>query len=150
MKKILTMCLLAMMSIVAYGQAPQAASCTAKIETTGDDEGVVTLTVTPNAGWHIYGFDIPKGGPKAMKIDFTESTGIELIGKPTVSQQAEKHFDKSFDMEVSYWSKPVVIKQRFKLSGASSGTIKGYLQYQGCNDETCAPPKKFKFSFGVN
>lgn len=116
---------------------------------TSDTEGVLTITIAPASGWHIYGSDLPKGGPKPLKFDFADSEGVTFVGAPTESIAPEKHHDSSFDMDVTYWRRPVTFTQKFKVNNPTSSTIKGFVQYQGCNDETCAPPKKFKFSHTI-
>lgn len=130
----------------AYAQAPVAAQCNYDVKMTSKTEGVIEIKVTPSPGWHIYAFDVAKGGPRPMKLDLSASQGIELIGDVSVSKKPSIVYDKSFEMDVTYWSVPVIVSQRFKLISGDGAVVSGFLQYQGCNDETCSPPRKFKFS----
>lgn len=138
-----------LVAVAANAQMQPAATCSSTVKMTSDTEGVLTITIAPSSGWHIYGRDIPKGGPKPLKFDFSDSEGVTFVGAPTESASPERHHDSSFDMDLTYWSRPVTFTQKFKVAGSNSSTIKGFVQYQGCNDETCAPPKKFKFSHTI-
>lgn len=145
MYKFLVFPLFLFIAVMASAQAPQAAICSTSVKMISAEEGEITVVVKPNAGWHIYSFDVPKGGPRPMKFVVETSEGIKLIGKPKVSVSPEIHHDAAFDMEVSFWSKPVTVTQRFKIL-SDECQLSGYLEYQGCNGDTCAPPKKIKFS----
>lgn len=84
-----------------------------------------------------------------MIFDFSESVGVELIGETAPSVSPQRSHDDTFDLDLDYWSAKVVFKQKFRVTG-SNAVIKGTVRYQGCNDETCAPPAKYKFSHAVN
>lgn len=130
-------------------QPPQAADCVSSVRMTGPSEGILSLTITPFTGWHIYGQDIPKGGPKPLVFDASASTGIELVGDLTPSSPPQRHFDETFSMNVTYWSKAVTFTQKFKIIDKTNAVVSGFLRFQGCNNETCSPPRKFRFSHPV-
>ena len=87
MKRIITALIIIIASLTAYaqmpgfGKKPSAATWKSRIEMTGDKSGKLILTMTAGKGWHIYGFDVEAGGPKAMTADFSKSTGIEFKGE---------------------------------------------------------------------
>ncbi|MNY71472.1 hypothetical protein D3C86_2098230 [compost metagenome] len=57
-------------------------------------------------------------------------------------------FEKSFDMNVSYFEKTAVFQQKVKLTGANA-IVKGTLEYMVCDDAQCLPPETVEFSISV-
>lgn len=116
---------------------------------TSETEGVVTMKAILQNGWHLYGTELPAGGPKATKFDLSASTGVTFIGTPVPSiKPVEKH-DDMFNLTLNWWDKNVTFTQKFKVTDTSTAKIIGVINYMGCNDETCAPPKKQKISIVV-
>lgn len=116
-----------------------------KIEMTSRDEGVMTFTANIENHWHIYGLDLPDGGPRPTKFDFKEVAGAELVGTPVPSVKPVEEFDSTFNMPLSWWENTVSFKQAFKLLPGSKGCrITGNIIFQACStvDGTCVPPTK--------
>jgi thiol:disulfide interchange protein DsbD len=118
---------------------------------TSDTEGVVTLTATMADGWHLYGLKMPDKGPKPTKFTFTTTPGFVLVGN-VASDCASKHkHDAMFDADVTYWEGKVSFTQHFKLD-KTAGTVTSIscaVNYMGCNDETCMPPKTKNFKLKI-
>lgn len=108
---------------------------------TNATEGIVTVKAIIQSGWHLYGFDLPKGGPKSTSFDFSGSSGIELIGAVNPSIKPVEVFDNMFQLMLNWWDSNVTFTQRFKATGEKP-TIKGVITYMGCNEQTCTPPRK--------
>jgi hypothetical protein len=70
-----------------------------------------------------------------------------LTGK-TEEPQPVTRFEKSFNMDVSYFEKTVVFQQKIKLKAAQT-TVKGSLEYMTCNDHKCLPPSDLDFSVTI-
>lgn len=109
-------------------------------------EGEVIVKVTIANGWHLYGMNLPKGGPKSTSFDFSKSTGIKLIGKVLQSATPVSKFDSMFNLKLTYWTGSVTFRQKFKVTKPSVAKIEGVVNYMGCNDYTCSPPSTFKIS----
>ncbi|MDE5745526.1 MAG: thiol:disulfide interchange protein, partial [Paramuribaculum sp.] len=45
---------------------------------TSDTEGEIVFSATIEDGWHLYGLNLPEGGPKATSIDFEKLDGMTL------------------------------------------------------------------------
>lgn len=118
------------------------------VKMTTADEGVITMKAIIQPGWHLYGLDLPKGGPKATTFDFTQSTGIELTGEITPSSKPVETLDKMFDLKLNWWDANVTFTQQFKVTGKTPA-IKGVITYMGCNNETCMPPRKENISLSI-
>lgn len=110
-----------------------------------------TLTITFEAniedGWHLYGTTIPDGGPRATSFVFETVDNASLIGTPKSHSKLIKKFDEIFGMELNWYSHKALFTQAVKVK--SNYNIKGYVEFMGCNDETCLAPTKIPFEFNA-
>ncbi len=115
----------------------------AHLEKTSDTEGVITLSVWIDKGWHIYARDV-KSPIIPTSIRFNDSIPeYELDGELQVLTQPKRKFDDVFQMEVSYWTERAIFKQHVKhLSREKAFSITLGFQYQSCNDKSCLPPSE--------
>lgn len=124
---------------------PQPVKWFAVAERVSPTKAKVTVKAIIQDGWHIYGFDMPDGGPMATGIEFSLPKGVKPDGKLKPSRQASRKFDVLFDSEVEFWTgKEIVFTQYLKLEGAKAGDAVGLkctVSFMGCNDDTCLPPK---------
>ncbi len=150
MKKNIFFLFLMFTALGVVAQPPQAATCSSTVKMLDDIHGELIITITPNIGWHIYGPDIAKGGPKPLQFDASTSTGVSLDGDFTPSSKPQSHFDETFSMDVTYWTGKVILTQKFTITDKSNAAVSGFVRYQGCNNETCSPPKKFRFNHSIN
>lgn len=142
--------ILAMLIAVAFAAAAQdVVKWSHSVRMTSATEGVVTFTARIDKGWHVYGLDIPKGGPKPTSFNFDKSTGIATVGKMSVSPKPVKVFDKAFDMELSWWAGKAVFSQKFKVTDPASAHMVVTLRYMACNDTNCMPPKRQTFEIDI-
>ena len=111
------------------------------VKMTSPTEGVVSIKAIVADGWHIYGTDLPKGGPKATAFDFSTSTGVKFVGDFKPSVKPETKLDKLFDLKLSYWHGTVVFSRRFKVVNPKNACISGKITYMACNGTSCMPPK---------
>ena len=110
------------------------------VKMTSKTEGIVTIKAIISTGWHLYGTNIPSGGPKATKFDFSASTGVKLVGGVEPSYKPVNVYDNTFGMNLNWWDKTVTFTQKFKLTGNGTAKIVGSILYMGCNNQTCLPP----------
>jgi thiol:disulfide interchange protein len=99
-------------------------------------------------GWHVYGLQIPEGGPIATSFTFKKNKDFVLLGKPTESPKPVSSFDKNFNMSINWHEKEAVFTQRVKLNTAET-KITGTYEFMVCNDKNCLPPAENEFSFLV-
>lgn len=120
---------------------PKPVEWTMTVSMTGATEGTATITATPAKGWHLYGTDIPAGGPKATVIDLSGSTGVEFTAAPKPTVKPATVDDPLFGIRLTWWEKPVSFTVPFKLAaGRTSGRIKAAVTFMACDDNTCSPP----------
>ena len=115
------------------------------IKMTDATNGVVTFTATVDAGWHVYGTQLPAGGPEPTSVQWNNQ-GVKLVGGLTPSKAAHKQHDETFDMDLSWWTGSVTLSQKFTVT-AKEYKIEGSIRYMACDDENCTPPKSESFSF---
>lgn len=115
------------------------------IKMTDATNGVVTFTATVDAGWHVYGTQLPAGGPEPTSVHWNNQ-GVKLVGGLTPSKAAHKQHDETFDMDLSWWTGSVTLSQKFTVT-AKEYKIEGSIRYMACDDENCTPPKSETFSF---
>lgn len=155
MKQIITALIAIITVITAVAQLPSlkgsnsAATWSSKIEMTGKKTGRLILTMTPAKGWHVYGFEVGEGGPKAMNADFAKSTGVKFKGNWKPSTAPVKRFDDIFGIDVTYWESKVVLTREFEVTDAANAKITGTVTYQGCNGETCNATQKYNVALSL-
>lgn len=101
---------------------------------------------TMDNGWHLYGLDIPDGGPLPTRFVFEKVEGAVLSGKVTPLSKAKAEYSDIFEMNLSWYDKTADFTQALDITGARF-SVSGYVEYQACNDATCVPPTKYEFSF---
>lgn len=111
-------------------------------------EAVVLVRATIDPGWHIYSQHLKDGGPVKTTFTFDPAKNYAVVGAPAEPTPIS-HFEKSFNMQVSYFEKAVVFQQKVKLAGPGPATVKGKVEFMVCNDEKCLPPDEVAFSVPV-
>lgn len=100
--------------------------------------------------WHLYDTFLPEGGPIATAIVYNDSTQFEFVGDLQKNPLPEEHFDNTFLLTLRYFSLQATLTQKIKLKSSDPVTIKGFVTFMGCDDETCLPPNETDFSFSFN
>lgn len=112
-----------------------------------DKEAVVFIKATIEKGWHIYGLNVPNGGPIATSFAFQPSKDYNLHGKVAAPAPQSK-FEKAFDMNVTYYAKEVTFQQKIKLNKGQT-TVKGTVEFMACDAERCLPPEEYAFNVTI-
>ncbi|MDR2556807.1 MAG: thioredoxin family protein [Bacteroidales bacterium] len=121
------------------------------VEPTGTaGEANLVFTATVNKGWHLYSQFLEAGGPLPTVFNFPSSKDYERIGKISESPKPIEGVDDIFGTKIAYFARNATFKQRIKVNAAADFTIKGTIDYQVCNDETCIPFTDIDFKFDVN
>ena len=144
MKKLITLLLIAFATI-ANAQIHNPVKWKTAVEKINDNEYYLVATASIEAGWKLYGQNIPPNGPVPTSFKYTQDPIFELVGKTEESKPIVKH-DKVFDMEIAYFYKQAVFKQRIKLLGELT-SIKAEVEFMSCNDSNCLPPDTVDLEF---
>lgn len=114
---------------------------------TSATEATLFIKATIEDGWHIYSQNMADGGPVKTTFTFPASKAYKLVGK-TIEPKPITKFEKSFEMNVSYFEKSAIFQQKIKLI-AKNPTVKGSLEFMVCDDQQCLPPETVEFSIPV-
>jgi len=101
-------------------------------------------------GWHLYDTKLPEGGPVKTTIHYADSTLFGFAGELGKEPLPTEYFDKTFNLNLSYFTKQAILSQKIKLKSSDKVDIKGFVEFMSCNDETCTPPTEVEFSFKLN
>ncbi len=110
-------------------------------------EAVVFVKATIQEGWHIYGLDVPEGGPIATAFTFSPSKEYTLNGKVAAPAPKSK-YEKDFKMNVPYYPNEVTFQQKVKLVKGQT-TVKGTVEFMACDKSQCLPPDEYNFNIAV-
>ena len=73
-----------------------AVSWTRSVEDKSPTEKVLVFTAQVKGEWHLYGTDLPKGGPTPTHLLVDKISGAELVGGLVASQKPIEKFDPNF------------------------------------------------------
>ncbi|TDQ11617.1 protein-disulfide reductase DsbD domain-containing protein [Pedobacter metabolipauper] len=114
---------------------------------TSKTEATVVIRATVDEGWHLYSQYMADGGPIKTTFTFAPSKAYKLNGK-TIEPKPIVKFEKTFDMNVSYFEKVVTFQQKVKITGANP-VVKGTVEFMVCDDTQCLPPSSIDFTIPV-
>jgi len=147
MKNLILLTVGLLFSLTASSQILKPVKWSYAAKRTSKTEATLFLKATIDEGWHLYSQYMADGGPVKTSFKFASSKAYSPVGKTTEPKPIVK-FEKSFDMNVSYFEKSVIFQQKVKLTGANA-TVKGTLEYMVCDDSQCLPPETVEFSIPV-
>jgi hypothetical protein len=148
MKKLIVCLTISMLGFSAYSQILKPVIWSYAAKKTGTQEATVYLKASIENGYHIYLQYVKSGGPLKTSFVFPASKTYILVGK-TVEPKAITHYEQTFAMNVSYFEKSVVFRQKVKLRG-DQAVVRGTLSFMSCNDTSCQPPEEIAFSIPVS
>jgi len=149
MKKISTTILFLLIGFVSFSQVYEPVKWVASVEKIAESEFSLIATATIDDGWHLYSQKIPDGGPIPTKFSFASKVNeFQLIDK-TVEGKGHEEFDKVFEMDIKYFEKKAVFKQKIRVLKTGIISINGTVEFMVCNDTKCLPPTEVDISFTV-
>lgn len=147
-KKIHLLILFALVTFAVPGQIFEPVTWSHELKITGKTTGEVIHKATIEDKWHLYGMNIPKNGPRPTRIVYETITNAEKDGDIIAKSKLLEVFDKSFDMNLSWYANEAVFVQKIKFKDATQVKIEGYVEFMACDDERCLPPVQDEFSLG--
>jgi len=141
-------CILVLISTSLSAQILQPVKWSYSAEQTSPEEATLIMKAAIDSSWHLYSQFIADGGPVKTTFTFTPSKNYILIGKVTESKAID-YFDKSFDMQLSYFTNQAVFKQKIKLTTNKTFRVKGSVEFMVCDDERCLPPELIDFKIKI-
>lgn len=107
----------------------------------------ISFEVSIDDGWHVYSMDLPPDGPVATKFVFETVQNAELQGQVECGATLVKKMEPTYNMELEWYEKSAKFTQ--KVNVKDDYYVAGYIEYMACDENTCLPPAKENFSFGV-
>lgn len=117
-------------------------------ETISENRYEIVFKASIEAGSHIYGLDVPAGGPLPTAIRFGENSNYSLEGDIYEVTAAEESYDDAFGMNIKSYSGSVELRQKIKGDG-NSFRVNGVVEYMACNNMTCSPLKEVEFDLFI-
>lgn len=119
------------------------------VEPVNEQEAVLVFSATVTGGYHLYAQQQDPLGPLPTEFIFAENTDYKLKGKAAESPAPVSEKDETFGVMVQFFKKDATFRQTVSLTSAKDMEIKGTIDYQVCNDETCLPFNDIPFSFRI-
>jgi len=113
-----------------------------------ESEASLIFTATLEEGWHVYSQFIEEGGPLPTTFTFEPSNDYSLVGIVKEESTPVKSYDKTFMMEIVWFSHTAIFTQKVKLR-VPAATVKGSVEFMACTDEICLLPSKVNFNLEV-
>lgn len=120
-----------------------------RLEQTSDTTANIILHATIEKGWHLYGLDLPEGGPLPTAIFFETTQNAQPVGELKATSKLVYAYDANFDMQLNWYNDEAVFVQSFTFKNRNDVSIQGHVEYMACNNQTCTPPTQEPFSFGL-
>ena len=149
MKKTITTALFLLISFFSFSQVYEPVKWSTSVEKISESDFNLVITATIDDSWHLYSQSIPDGGPIPTTFNFESlENEFQLMGN-TVEGEGHEEFDKVFEMEIKYFEKEAVFKQKIRLLKTGKVNINGTLEFMVCDDTNCLPPTEVDISFVV-
>jgi len=145
---------LAFVAALAAGlpaQAPPSVSWSIALEPAGTASvapgGRVSVAVTAKIaeGWHVYGLDELRGGPRPLAIAL--AAGQPFKAGKLQAPEPEREFDTSFEQVTTFYNKTTTFKLPVTVSReapAGPASINLEVAFQACDGRICLPGRTVK------
>lgn len=147
-KLILLLSIIVSLASTLSGQIFDPVSWSFSYDDLGEGRYELIFKASIEEGSHLYGIDIPSGGPIPTSFSYGESGDYKLIGDTKSLTEGEEVFDTAFEMDILYYSNEAEFRQVVE-SDLKSFTVEGFITYMACDDERCSPPQDLDFSIPV-
>ncbi len=104
---------------------------------------------TIDSPWHMYAIELEQSGPIPTTISFIPDPSVKFIGDIKEEVKPVVKFDEGFQFNVGAYYKNARFRQQVRVLSAKPVILKGTIDYQCCNDETCLPPFQDEFTFSL-
>jgi len=129
----------------SFGQAQQpieaisVVSWTVAVVADGQDTGLLAKARVRQP-WHLYDINLPQGGPNSTEIVLEELQGVSPGGPLRSLTAPVSYYDKVFGMQLRMYPDTALFFQPLHITDPGKFSMKGYLRFMACNDETCLAP----------
>lgn len=135
-------------ALVATTAAAQNVVWKSSVEHLDGDTYRIVLEAAIPAPYHMYDMGPYEGGPNATAFTFTPGDGATLEGAVEQLTTPERHYDKTFDMEIGTFAGKAQFAQKVKLT-APEATVKAEIEWMICDDTSCMPPDDTELTIAI-
>ena len=139
MYKLIRTLMLTLAAVVVTTASAQSVSWKNSVEHLDGDTYRIVLEASIPAPYHMYDMGPYEGGPNATTFTVTPGAGAVLEGGVEQLTQPERHYDKTFEMEIGTFAKKARFAQKVKLT-APAANVKVRIDWMICDDTSCLPP----------
>lgn len=152
-----TLTLVAALAAGLAAQAPPSVSWSIALEPAAPSGvargGRVSVAVTAKIaeGWHVYGLDELKGGPRPLAITVPAGQPFKAAGK-LQAPEPEREFDPSFEQVTTFYDKTTTFRLPVTVSRqatAGPASINVEVAFQACDGRICLPGRTVKLAAPV-
>jgi len=149
-RKLLFIALLIGASLHSIAQIVKPVTWTISQKSVGNGVVELSLKASIQPGWHLYNTTLPEGGPVKTSITFiSDSSRYKVLGGIVSVTTPIKEHDQIFNMDLEFYSQEAVFSQKIKVLSNQPFELKGTVEYQSCNNETCTLDEH-DFSFKIS
>lgn len=109
-------------------------------------EVVLVLTAKTTPGFHAYGTRETTNVPVSLSAASIEADGLEIVGAAAIPPGERK---RTFGVETWPLPEQFQVRQRLRVPAGfarPTATVRGLLDYQLCDENSCLPPDQAAFS----
>ena len=135
-------------ALLAATAGAQNADWKSTVEHLEGDAYRIVLEASIPAPYHMYDMGPYEDGPNATTIVFTPGEGVTLEGDVEQLTQPDRHYDKTFEMEIGTFAGKALFAQRVKLTVPES-SVKAQIEWMLCDDTSCMPPDDTELTIAI-
>lgn len=139
MKKLLATLFLSAFCLILANAQSQHVRWTYESKAISENLFEISITVTPEPGWHVYDTLKTDFGPVATVVSIGTADGVKVVEGPEVNGKLRKSYDKDYMMEVGYFEGPVTFIHKVDVP-AGVESISADLEWMSCNNVNCDRP----------
>lgn len=148
MKKLILFIISIVIAVSTHAQIFEPVKWSFEVKNITKNSADVTFKATIDKGWHLYGTNIPKDGPRPTSFVFEKLDGAKKDGELKALSKLIESYDPNFDMKLNWYANEAVFVQKISFDDISKVFISCYVEFMACNDESCLPPAREEFVFG--
>lgn len=149
MKRLLFLLSFVLLNVLSFAQdARDLVKWTYAARKTNDSAFDIQISAQIKEGWHIYtATPLGDGSQIPTKVTFDKNPVIQLVGKIAANGKAVTEEIKELDISIQYYKNKVTYTQ--KIIAHANTVLKGKINFQVCNDQTCAQLRPEKFAIKI-
>lgn len=110
------------------------------VEMKSPTDGTLTISAAIEPGWHIYGFEVPDGGPIPTSISLAADSALTWTSDIVASTPPTEIIDRLFHLKLACWENTVTFTRTFHLPQGRAAAITGSVRYMACDRQRCGEP----------